>query len=193
MQASVVAATIAQDSSIGNQGGSSNLQRFESHHPPTLKGGGDPMVVIHCFRIVRKDMGASDKRKESQPSSSFKKKQKTSASHESQGLGRGHQGQGQGQSFRGGRHFSAPSQLGKMKCYHYHHPRHKRRDCPQRQGSIIMRHHSLKLPWDTHRCNLFLLIPTWAKGTNVSPRARIGVEARTSRPVLQRPRGVSTS
>ena len=135
MQASVVAATITQDSSIGNQGGSSNLQRFESHHPPTLKGGGDPMVVIHCFRIVGKDMGASDKRKESQPSSSFRKKQKTSASHESQGLGRGHQGQGQGQSFRGGRHFSAPSQLGKMKCYHYHHPRHKRRDCPQRQGS----------------------------------------------------------
>ena len=41
------------------------------------------MVAGHCFRLVRKDMSASDKRKESQPSSSSKKKLKTSASHES--------------------------------------------------------------------------------------------------------------
>ena len=46
MQASVVAATVAQAGVIGNQGGSSNLQRFEAHDPPALKGGGDPMVVV---------------------------------------------------------------------------------------------------------------------------------------------------
>ena len=55
----------------------------EAHHPPALKGGGDPMVAGHCFRLVGKDMGASDMRKESQSSSSSRKKQKTSASHES--------------------------------------------------------------------------------------------------------------
>ena len=38
VQASVVAATIAQASAIGSQGGSSNLQRFKAHHPPTFKG-----------------------------------------------------------------------------------------------------------------------------------------------------------
>ena len=43
------------------------------------------MVAGHCFLLVRKDRGTSDKRKESQPSSSSRKKQKTSASHESQG------------------------------------------------------------------------------------------------------------
>ena len=48
------------------------------------------MVAGHCFRVVGKDTGASDKRKESQPSSSSKKKQKTSALHGSQGQGRGH-------------------------------------------------------------------------------------------------------
>ena len=49
MQVGVVAATIAQDGAIGNQGGLSNLQRFEAHDPPSLKGGRDPMVVGHCF------------------------------------------------------------------------------------------------------------------------------------------------
>ena len=43
------------------------------------------MVAGHCFRLVGKDTGASDKRKERQPSSSSRKKQKTSTSHESQG------------------------------------------------------------------------------------------------------------
>ena len=59
MQASVVAATIAQAGAIGNQWGSSNLQRFEAHDPPTLKGGRDPMMVDHCFRLVGKDTGAT--------------------------------------------------------------------------------------------------------------------------------------
>ena len=55
----VVATTITQVGVIGNQGGSSNLQRFEAHDPPALKGGGDPMVAGHCFRLVEKDMGAA--------------------------------------------------------------------------------------------------------------------------------------
>ena len=31
---------------------------LEAHDPLTLKGGGDPMVAIHCFRLV-KDTGAA--------------------------------------------------------------------------------------------------------------------------------------
>ena len=31
---------IAQASATGSQGGSSNLQRFRAHHPPTFIGGG---------------------------------------------------------------------------------------------------------------------------------------------------------
>ena len=58
MQAGVVATTIAQDGAIGNQGGSSDIQRFEAHYPPALKGEGDPMVAGRCFRLVRKDTGA---------------------------------------------------------------------------------------------------------------------------------------
>ena len=53
-----MAATIAQVSSIGRQGGSSNLQRFKAHHSPTFKGGGDPMVADHWFCQVRKIMEA---------------------------------------------------------------------------------------------------------------------------------------
>ena len=45
----MVAATIAQVGAIGNQGGLSNLQRFEAYDPPALKAGGDPMVAGHCF------------------------------------------------------------------------------------------------------------------------------------------------
>ena len=59
MQAGVVTATIAQAGTIGNQGGSSNLQRFEVHDPLALKGGGDPMVAGHCFGLVEKDKGAA--------------------------------------------------------------------------------------------------------------------------------------
>ena len=57
MQAGVIAATIAQASAIGNQEGSSNLQRLEAHYPLALKGEGDSMVAGHCFRLVEKDMG----------------------------------------------------------------------------------------------------------------------------------------
>ena len=59
MQAGVVAATIAQAGVIKNQGGSSNLQKFEAHDPLTLKGGRDPMVAGHCFRLVGKDTGTA--------------------------------------------------------------------------------------------------------------------------------------
>ena len=55
----MIATTIAQAGAIRNQGGSSNLQRLEAHDPPTLKRGGDSMVVVHCFRLVRKDTGAA--------------------------------------------------------------------------------------------------------------------------------------
>ena len=60
---------------------SSNLQRFEAYDPPTLKGGGDPMVAGHCFQLVRKDTGANAKRKENRSSYSSKKKRKTSVSY----------------------------------------------------------------------------------------------------------------
>ena len=82
---------------LGTKGGggvlSSNLQRFEGYDPPVLKGGGDPMVVGHCFRLVRKDTGASAKRKENQSSSSSRKKQKTSVLYGFQGRRCGYQGQ----------------------------------------------------------------------------------------------------
>ena len=58
MQAGVVVATIAHAGAIGNQGWSSNLQRFEAHYPSALKGEGDPIVAGRCFRLVKKDTGA---------------------------------------------------------------------------------------------------------------------------------------
>ena len=57
MQAGVVAATIAQAGAIGNQGGSSNLQRFEAHDPPTLKGGKRPNGGGSLFLISQKGYG----------------------------------------------------------------------------------------------------------------------------------------
>ena len=46
------------------------------------------MVAGHCFRLVKKDTGASATRKENQYSSSSTKKKKTSVSYRSQGRGR---------------------------------------------------------------------------------------------------------
>ena len=69
-----------------------------THHPPIGMGGGHSVVRtslaigVDDVRRIR-DLGASAKRKESQPSSSFKK-QKTSVLHGSQGQGRRHQSQG---------------------------------------------------------------------------------------------------
>ena len=50
----VAAATIAQASAKVSRGGSSNLQRFKAHHPPTFRGGRDPMKADHWFWQVDK-------------------------------------------------------------------------------------------------------------------------------------------
>ena len=42
--------TIAQTSTVGNQGGPNDLQRFRAHHPPMFRGGGNPVVVNHWSR-----------------------------------------------------------------------------------------------------------------------------------------------
>ena len=39
--------TIAHTSAVGGQGGSSDLQRFRVHSPPTFRGGGDSVVADH--------------------------------------------------------------------------------------------------------------------------------------------------
>ena len=44
VQGSVVATTTARTSATVGQGGTSNLQGFQAHHPPTYMGGGDLMV-----------------------------------------------------------------------------------------------------------------------------------------------------
>ena len=54
----ITAATIAQASAIGSEGGPSNLQRFRAHHPPIFTGGGDLMVVDHWFMQVEKILEA---------------------------------------------------------------------------------------------------------------------------------------
>ena len=56
----VAAATIAQASVAGSQGGQSNLLRSRSHHPPTFIGGGDPMVADHWFRQIENVLEARD-------------------------------------------------------------------------------------------------------------------------------------
>ena len=56
----VAAATIAQASVAGSQGGPSNLLRFRSHHPSTFIGGGDPMVADHWFRLIENVLETMD-------------------------------------------------------------------------------------------------------------------------------------
>ena len=56
----IAAVAIAQASIAGSQGGPSNLQRFRVHHPPTFRGGGDPMVVDHWFMQVEKVLEAME-------------------------------------------------------------------------------------------------------------------------------------
>ena len=50
----IAAAAIAQASTVEGQGGPSNLQRFMAHHPPSFRGGGDPMVADHWFRQIER-------------------------------------------------------------------------------------------------------------------------------------------
>ena len=50
--------TIAQASATCSQGGPNDLQRFIAHHPPTFRGGGDPMVADHWFRQVKRVLEA---------------------------------------------------------------------------------------------------------------------------------------
>ena len=84
-QSSSVATTIVQTSATVGQGGTSNLERFQAHHPPTYMGKGDPMVrttsaierEVDDTQSIR-DMGVSAKRKENQSSSSSGKKHRTS-------------------------------------------------------------------------------------------------------------------
>ena len=80
--------------------------------------------VIEDAHNIR-DAGTSGKRKKSQSSSSSGKKPKASSSQGFQGKGIDHHGQGQVKAFNHAR---------LMTCYLCHHPRHIRRDCPQRQG-----------------------------------------------------------
>ena len=49
-QANAADATIAHTRATAGQRGLSNLQRFKAHHPPTFRGGGDPMIADHWFR-----------------------------------------------------------------------------------------------------------------------------------------------
>ena len=53
-------ATIAQASATGSPGGSSTFQRVKAHHPPTFKGGGDPMVADHWFKQINKILEAME-------------------------------------------------------------------------------------------------------------------------------------
>ena len=57
----VTASAIAQVGIVGSQGGPSNLQRFRAHHhPPTFRGGGDPMVADHWFMQIENILEAME-------------------------------------------------------------------------------------------------------------------------------------
>ena len=55
-----MAAAVAQASTEGSQGSPSNLQRFRAHHPPTFRGGGDPMVADHWFMHIENILEAME-------------------------------------------------------------------------------------------------------------------------------------
>ena len=56
----MVFTTIAHTSAARGQGGSSDLQRFRSHHPSTFRGGGHPIVDDHWFRQVERVLEAME-------------------------------------------------------------------------------------------------------------------------------------
>ena len=51
---------IAQTSAAGGQGAPNDLQRFIAHHPPTFRGGGDPVVADHWFWQVGRVLEAME-------------------------------------------------------------------------------------------------------------------------------------
>ena len=59
-QGSVADATIAQASATAGQKGLSNHQRFKAHHPPTFRGGGDPIIADNWFHQVEKILEAME-------------------------------------------------------------------------------------------------------------------------------------
>ena len=52
--------SFSQASATGGQGGSNNLQRFKTHHPPTFTREGDSMVADHWFRQIEKILEAME-------------------------------------------------------------------------------------------------------------------------------------
>ena len=68
-----------------------------------------------------RDTGASEKRKEDQPSLSSRKKLRIFIPRGHSVQGRDYQGQGQGRD---------ASQAGPMICFYCHQPRHRKRDYP---------------------------------------------------------------
>ena len=56
----ITAVAIAQAGIAGRQEDPSNLQRFRAHHPPTVTGGGDPMVADHWFMQIEKALEAME-------------------------------------------------------------------------------------------------------------------------------------
>ena len=56
----IAADAIAHASAAGSQGGPSNLQGFQAHHPLIFTGGGDPMVADHWFMQVEKILEAME-------------------------------------------------------------------------------------------------------------------------------------
>ena len=56
----IAAAAVEQASAEGSQGGPSNLQRFSAHHPPTFRGGGDPMVADHWVMQIENILEAME-------------------------------------------------------------------------------------------------------------------------------------
>ena len=55
-----IAAAITQVSIAGSQGGPTKLQMCRAHHPPTVTGGGDPMVADHWFMQIEKVLETMD-------------------------------------------------------------------------------------------------------------------------------------
>ena len=53
-------ATAAHVNAARGQGGSSNLQRFKTHHPPTFTGIGDSMVTDHWFHQIERILQAME-------------------------------------------------------------------------------------------------------------------------------------